>query len=91
MHFTGDIGLLLKVLLSCCMGGRIGAPRRSAGSGFHFPSGTSIVTRQVRLCCCLDRVNVGYSLLTVTEGGGIGFLVMLARGLLNADSIDWTS
>ena len=50
-----------------------------------------MVTRHVRLCCCLDRVNVGYSLLTVTVGAGIGFLAMLARGLLSAVSIDWTS
>lgn len=66
----------------------MGAPRRSAGSGLHFPSGTSIVTKQVRLCCCLDLVNVGYSLRTVTVGAGIGFFVMLARGLLRAVSID---
>ena len=50
-----------------------------------------MVTRHVRLCCCLDRVNVGYSLLTVTAGAGMGFLAMLARGLLSAVSIDWTS
>ena len=69
----------------------MGAPRRSAGSGLHLPSGTSIVTKQVRLCCCLDRVRVGYSLRIVTEGAGMGFLVMLARGLLNAVSMDCTS
>lgn len=47
-----------------------------------------MVTKHVRLCCCLDRVNVGYSLRTVTVGAGIGFLVTLARGLLSAVSID---
>lgn len=50
-----------------------------------------MVTKHVRLCCCLDRVKVGYSLLIVTVGAGMGFLVMLARGLLSAVSIEWTS
>jgi len=47
-----------------------------------------MVIKQVKVCDCRDRVSVGYSLLTVTCGGGIGFLAMLARGLLKAVSID---
>lgn len=78
----------LNVLLSCCTVGKTGAPRRSAGSGLHLPSGTSIVTKHVKLCCCRERVSVGYSLLTVTVGAGMGFFVMLARGLLMAVSMD---
>lgn len=32
--------------------GGIGGPcRKSSGSGCHFPSGTSMVTRHVKLCC----------------------------------------
>ena len=89
---AGDFGrLLLYVSLPCCADDTVGAPRISDGSGLHLPSGTSMVTRQVRLCCCLERLSVGNSLLTVTVGAGIGFLVMLARGLLIAVSMDWTS
>ncbi len=66
----------------------MGAPRKSAGSGLHLPSGTSMVTKHVRLCCWRERLRVGYSLRTVTAGAGIGFLVMLARGLLSAVSIE---
>lgn len=87
---SGDLGRL-NVAESGCIAGSVGAPRKSDGSGFHFPSATSTVTRQVRLCCCLDRLSVGYSLLTVTHGAGIGFFVMLALGLLIAVSIDCTS
>jgi len=88
---AGDLGRLYVSLPCCCIDGKIGAPRMSAGSGHHLPSGTSMVTRHVRLCCCLERLRVGNSLLTVTVGAGIGFLVMLARGLLIAVSIDCTS
>ncbi len=87
---SGDLGRL-NGAASCCIEGSGGAPRKSDGSGLHLPSGTSTVTRQVRLCCCLDRLSVGYSLLTVTHGAGIGFFVMLALGLLRAVSIDCTS
>lgn len=68
-----------------------GALRKSSGSGLHLPSGTSIVIRQVKLCCCRDRLRVGNSLLTVTVGAGIGFLVILVRGLGRSVSIDCTS
>lgn len=87
---SGDLGRL-NGAESWCIADGVGAPRKSDGSGFHFPSATSTVTRQVRLCCCLDRLSVGYSLLTVTHGAGIGFFVMLVLGLLIAVSIDCTS
>lgn len=74
-----------------CIVGMAGAPRKSAGSGLHCPSGTSTVTRHVKLCCCRERLSVGYSLRTMTVGAGIGFLATLALGLLSAVSIEWTS
>ena len=50
-----------------------------------------MVIKQVSVCDCRDRDRVGYSLRTVTNGGGIGFLAMLALGLLKSVSMDCTS
>jgi hypothetical protein len=68
-----------------------GVLRKSSGSGLHLLSVTSIVTRQVKVCCCRDRFRVGNSDRTLTLGGGIGFLVWLDLGLTRFVSIDCTS
>ena len=61
----------------------------SSGSGLHLPSGTSTVTRHVKLCCWRDRFSVGNSLRTVTVGAGMGFLLE-GFGLVN-ESNEWRS
>jgi hypothetical protein len=62
----------------------------SSGSRRHFPSTTSTVIRQVKLCCCRLRLSVGNSVRTVTVGAGMGFL-MLGRGLGMSAAMDWRS
>lgn len=62
----------------------------SSGSGRHFPSMTSTVIKQVKLCCCRLRLSVGNSVRTVTVGAGMGFL-MLGRGLGMSAAMDWRS
>lgn len=52
----------------------------SSTSARHFPSTTSTVTKQVKLCCWRLRFRVGNSVRTVTVGAGIGFLTF-GRGL----------
>jgi hypothetical protein len=62
----------------------------SSGSGRHFPSTTSIVIRQVRLCCCRLRFRVGNSVRTMTVGAGMGFLIS-RLGLGISAAMDWRS